>query len=121
MVTLNDRIASARFVTKTNTTTTDAFKSLEQGYIGEVTGEVVSFYNEPTRKHTTESEFDVSKIKELPQVDILYGYQNDQKYMYDAAVKAGAKGIVVAAAGNGTMSTEAIKGATDAVKKMWLL
>ena len=55
--------------------------------------------------------------KELPQVDILYGYQNDQKYVYDAAVKAGAKGIVVAAPGNGTMSTEAIKGATDAVKK----
>ncbi|MEB2359458.1 type II asparaginase [Bacillus pumilus] len=117
MVTLNDRIASARFITKTNTTTTDSFKSLEHGYIGEVTGEVVSFYNEPTRKHTSESEFDVSNIKELPQVDILYGYQNDQKYMYDAAVKAGAKGIVVAAAGNGTMSTEAIKGATDAVKK----
>ncbi|MED1748526.1 type II asparaginase [Bacillus zhangzhouensis] len=117
MVTLNDRIASARFITKTNTTTTDSFKSLEQGYIGEIAGEVVSFYNESTRKHTTESEFDVSKIKELPQVDILYGYQNDQKYVYDAAVKAGAKGIVVAAPGNGTMSTEAIKGATDAVKK----
>ncbi|MER3115377.1 type II asparaginase [Bacillus altitudinis] len=117
MVTLNDRIASARFITKTNTTTTDSFKSLEQGYIGEVAGEVVSFYNEPTRKHTADSEFDISKLKELPQVDILYGYQNDQKYVYDAAVKAGAKGIVVAAAGNGTMSTEAINGATDAVKK----
>ncbi|MGG0611498.1 type II asparaginase [Bacillus altitudinis] len=117
MVTLNDRIASARFITKTNTTTTDSFKSLEQGYIGEVAGEVVSFYNEPTRKHTADSEFDISKLKELPQVDILYGYQNDQKYVYDAAVKAGAKGIVVAAAGNGTMSTEAINGATDVVKK----
>ncbi|WP_342473899.1 type II asparaginase [Bacillus sp. FSL W8-1141] len=117
MVTLNDRIASARFITKTNTTTTDSFKSLEQGYIGEVAGEVVSFYNEPTRKHTADSEFDISKLKELPQVGILYGYQNDQKYVYDAAVKAGAKGIVVAAAGNGTMSTEAINGATDAVKK----
>ncbi|MEK5496086.1 type II asparaginase [Bacillus sp. FSL M8-0077] len=117
MVTLNDRIASARFITKTNTTTTDSFKSLEQGYIGEVAGEVVSFYNESTRKHTTDSEFDISKLKEMPQVDILYGYQNDQKYVYDAAVKAGAKGIVVAAAGNGTMSTEAINGATDAVKK----
>ncbi|MDM5297031.1 type II asparaginase [Bacillus pumilus] len=117
MVTLNDRIASARFITKTNTTTTDSFKSLEQGYIGEIAGELVSFYNEPTRKHTTESEFDISKTKELPQVDILYGYQNDQKYVYDAAVKAGAKGIIVAAVGNGTMSTEAIKGATDAVKK----
>lgn len=119
MVTLNDRIASARFITKTNTTTTDSFKSLEQGYIGEVAGEVVSFYNEPTRKHTADSEFDISKLKELPQVDILYGYQNDQKYVYDAAVKEGAKGIVVAAAGNGTMSTEAINGATDAVKKTW--
>ncbi|MCY7718494.1 MULTISPECIES: type II asparaginase [Bacillus] len=117
MVTLNDRIASARFITKTNTTTTDSFKSLEQGYIGEVAGEVVSFYNEPTRKHTADSEFDISKLKELPQVDILYGYQNDQKYVYDAAVKEGAEGIVVAAAGNGTMSTEAINGATDAVKK----
>lgn len=117
MVTLNDRIASARFITKTNTTTTDSFKALEQGYIGEIAGEMVSFYNEPTRKHTNDSEFDVSKIKELPQVDILYGYQNDQKYVYDAAVKAGAKGIVIAAVGNGTMSTEAIKGATDAVKK----
>ncbi|MFJ5965571.1 type II asparaginase [Bacillus sp. NPDC093026] len=117
MVTLNDRIASARFITKTNTTTTDSFKSLEQGYIGEIAGEEVSFYNEPTRKHTVDSEFDVSKMKELPQVDILYGYQNDEKYLYDAAVKAGAKGIVVAAAGNGTMSTEAIKGAVDAVKK----
>ncbi|PCK22945.1 L-asparaginase [Bacillus pumilus] len=117
MVTLNDRIASARFITKTNTTTTDSFKSLEQGYIGEVAGEVAFFYNESTRTHTADSEFDVSKLKELPQVDILYGYQNDHKFLYDAAVKAGAKGIVVAAPGNGTMSTEAIKGATDAVKK----
>ncbi|MFS0657081.1 type II asparaginase [Bacillus sp. 179-C3.3 HS] len=117
MITLNDRIASARFITKTNTTTTDAFKSTEQGYIGVVTGEKVSFYNEPTRTHTNKSEFDISKIKELPQVDIVYGYQNDQKYMYDAAVKAGAKGIIVAAVGNGTMSTEAINGAKDAIKK----
>ncbi|MEB2464610.1 fructose-asparagine asparaginase, partial [Listeria monocytogenes] len=34
MVVLNDRIGSARFVTKTNATTLDTFKAPEEGYLG---------------------------------------------------------------------------------------
>ncbi|WJX02416.1 type II asparaginase [Priestia aryabhattai] len=117
LVTLNDRIGAARYITKTNTTATDTFKSPEQGYVGEVAGGKVLFYNELTRKHTTKSIFNVSKLDKLPQVDILYTYQNDNRYLYDAAVKAGAKGIVVAGSGNGSMSDAALSGAKDAVKK----
>ncbi|MGA4923230.1 asparaginase domain-containing protein, partial [Bacillus subtilis] len=80
--TLNDRIGAARYITKTNTTATDTFKSPEQGYVGEVAGGKVLFYNEPTRKHTTKSIFNVSKLDKLPQVDILYTYQNDNRYLY---------------------------------------
>lgn len=117
MIMLNDRIGSARYITKTNTTAVDTFKSVEQGYLGAVVGDKVLFYNEPTRKHTTQSVFDVSGLTELPQVDILYEYQNNGRYLYDAAVAAGAKGIVVAGSGNGSLSSASSEGAEDAGKK----
>ncbi len=117
MIELNDRIGSARYITKTNTTGTDTFKSVEQGYLGVVSGGNVFFYNESTRKHTTESAFDVTNLTSLPQVDILYEYQNNGSYFYDAAVAAGAKGIVVAGSGNGSMSSASSKGAAQAASK----
>ncbi|MEC1602306.1 MULTISPECIES: type II asparaginase [Bacillus] len=116
LVVLNDRIASARYVTKTNTTATDTFKSEEMGYIGTIADDIY-FHNEMTRKHTKDTEFSISGLDKLPQVDILYGYQNDGSYLFDAAVKAGAKGIVFAGSGNGSLSDAAEKGAVSAVKK----
>ncbi|MBU5247363.1 type II asparaginase [Bacillus halotolerans] len=116
LVVLNDRIASARYVTKTNTTATDTFKSEEMGYIGTIADDIY-FHNEMTRKHTKGTEFSISGLDKLPQVDILYGYQNDGSYLFDAAVKAGAKGIVFAGSGNGSLSDAAEKGAVSAVKK----
>lgn len=116
LVVLNDRIAAARYVTKTNTTATDTFKSEEMGYVGTIADDIY-FHNEMTRKHTKDTEFSISGLDKLPQVDILYGYQNDGSYLFDAAVKAGAKGIVFAGSGNGSLSDAAEKGAVSAVKK----
>ncbi|MCP6681525.1 type II asparaginase [Bacillus nakamurai] len=115
LVVLNDRIGSARYVTKTNTTATDTFKSEEMGYIGTIADDVY-FNNIITRKHTKDTDFNIAKLKKLPQVDIIYGYQNDGGYLFDAAAKAGSKGIVFAGAGNGSMSDTAKKGAVKAVK-----
>lgn len=117
LVVLNDRIGSARYITKTNTTAVDTFKSVEQGYLGSIIGSKVYYYNEPTRKHTTSSVFDISKLDKLPQVDILYEYQNNGSYLYDAAVGAGAQGIVVAGSGDGSMSSASSKGASNVAKK----
>lgn len=115
MIALNDRIGAARYITKTNTTGTDTFKSVEQGYLGVVSGDKVYFYNQSTRKHTANTVFDVKGLTELPQVDILYEYQNNGSYLYDAAVASGAKGIVVAGSGNGSLSTRSSEGAARAV------
>lgn len=117
LVLLNDRIGSPRYISKTNTTTVDTFKSLEQGYLGAVVGDQVYYYNKAVRKHTTASVFDISNLTQLPQVDILYEYQNNGRYLYDAAVAAGAKGIVVAGSGNGNLSTASLEGAEAAGKK----
>ncbi|WP_134702662.1 type II asparaginase [Ammoniphilus sp. YIM 78166] len=117
MMLLNDRIGAARFTSKTNTTMLDTFKAPEDGYIGAIAGGKNYFYSEVIRKHTTKSVFDISKLSELPQVDILYGYQNDSRLLYDALVAAGSKGIVVAGSGNGSLSGQAREGAIDAAKK----
>jgi L-asparaginase len=114
---LNDRIGAARYVTKTNTTTLDTFKSLEQGYLGQIIGGKPYFFNEITKKHTVDTVFDITNIEELPQVDILYSYQNDHKYLYQAAVLSGAKGIVVAGSGNGSISSQAMEGVKYALGK----
>jgi L-asparaginase len=80
-------------------------------------GDQVYYYNKSTHKHTTSSVFDISNLTQLPQVDILYEYQNNGRYLYDAAVAAGAKGIVVAGSGNGSLSKTSSEGAEAAGKK----
>jgi L-asparaginase/glutamin-(asparagin-)ase len=106
MVSLNDQIHSARGVSKTNTSTPDAFKTTELGMLGYIQGSKPYFYNASTRKHTTESEFDISNVTALPQVDIFYGYANVGPVALDALVAAGARGIVHAGVGNGSVSSK---------------
>lgn len=116
LVVLNDRIGSARFITKMNTTTVDAFNAMEQGYIGSIVGgEVYYFYKDIAHLHTTETPFDLKMISELSKVSIIYAHQGDDRYLYDAAVQAGAKGIVVATAGGYTLSAQAQAGIQDAI------
>ncbi|MEK5036912.1 type II asparaginase [Sporosarcina sp. FSL K6-3457] len=117
LVTLNDRISGARHITKTNTTVTDAFKSVENGYLGTIVAGKPYYYNKVAQLHTTGTPFNISKIEKLPQVDIIYGYQNNPTYMYEAAVENGAEGIVVAAPGDGTLSSKSLQGVEYALDK----
>lgn len=103
MLLLNDRIASAFYVTKTNSTVLDTFRATEQGYLGMFTGTTPHFYYEAT-KPIGKPFFDVSKYESLPKVEIIYGYQDQDGSMLDAALANGAKGIVVAGSGNGAMA-----------------
>ena len=104
MVLLNDRIASAYYVTKTNSTALDTFKATEQGYLGVFISTNPKFYYEPA-KPIGKPFFDVSKYESLPKVVILYSYQDQDIGLLDAAVKDGAKGIVIAGTGNGSVPT----------------
>lgn len=117
LVCLNDAINSAREVTKTNTFMADTFRSPEMGYLGYMQGGKPYFYRESTRKHTTQSEFDITGLMELPRVDIVYGYGNNSRVAVDAFVSAGAKGIIHAGVGDGSLFTETKEGLIDAQKK----
>jgi len=104
LVTLNDTINCGRDVTKINTALQDAFKSPDFGYLGYIQGGKPHFYRCPIRKHTWQTEFDITGLAELPQVDIIYSYVNSDDVLINAAVNAGAQGLIYAGLGNGGMS-----------------
>lgn len=117
LVVLNDQVYAARDVYKTNTTQVDTFKAPDRGPIGRVDEGSVTLFEMPTGKHTTQSAFSVKDVDSLPKVDIVYAYANMGRELIDAAVKAGAKGIVVAGVGNGNMTAEALQALSDARKQ----
>lgn len=119
LISLNDKIGNARDNFKTSTTGVDTFKNPELGYLGYVQGGKPYFYNLPVRKHTNQSDFDIHNITEdhLKRVDIVYSHANDDRVMVDAAVSAGAKGIIHAGTGNGSIHEKTLPGLQDAVKK----
>ncbi len=103
LVSINDQIHSAHDITKTHTTATDTFMSPYRGLIGATAYGVSQYYRVPYRKHTTETPFRVDSATALPRVDIIYVYEDMPGDLIDAAVRAGAKGIVTAGVGNGNM------------------
>jgi L-asparaginase len=117
LIALNDEINDARDATKTNTTNVATFKAPELGFLGYFVGGEPYFYRESTRKHTAATEFDVTNLNELPRVDIIYTHVNDDRALVDAAVAAGAKGIVYAGSGMGSIHKDAEPGLVDAQQK----
>jgi len=101
LVVLNDEINAAREVTKTNTYRVETFQSRELGLLGYADPDKIVYYRAPTRKHTTQSEFDLTQIKSFPRVDILYSYTGDDGELAKASVAIGAKGLIVAGTGAG--------------------
>lgn len=102
---LNDEINGARDVTKTNTYRVETFRAPELGLLGYVDADKVSFYRSSTKRHTVRSEFDVSQLKELPKVDIVYSYVQPSLAMAKALVADGVRGLVFAGTGAGSLST----------------
>jgi L-asparaginase len=108
LVVVNDWIHGASSLTKTSTTAVQTFLSPQSGLIGTVTYGQTEFYRGPVGKNTTASEFSINGVKALPRVDIIVAYENMDGALIDAAVAAGAKGIVIAGVGNGNMTQAAV-------------
>lgn len=100
MIVLNDRIASSWYATKTNANALDTFKSYEIGFLGFFIDIKPIFYYAPSLP-LGKAYFDVTGATELPQVDVLYGYQTLNPYLATAAVDSGAKGLILAGMGAG--------------------
>jgi L-asparaginase len=117
LVVLNDEINSARNVTKTDALRLQTFRSREYGQLGVVDRDRVVFFSQITQRHNEQIEFDLSKVAELPRVDVIMVYQGAPADLIKAAVDNGAKGIVIAVAGAGATSGNQNEGLNYAASK----
>lgn len=103
MVVMNDEINSGRDVTKAVNIKVEAFRS-PWGPLGMVVEGKNYWFRLLDKRHTVNSEFDIDKIKALPLVEIAYAGGNVTDTAYRAFANAGAKAIIHAGPGNGSVS-----------------
>jgi len=103
MIVLNDRVQSAYYTTKTHANTLDTFRASEQGSLGFFQNSIPHFYFSAATP-TGKPQFDLSNLDALPIVDIVYSYQDASADLLLASIDRGAKGVVIAASGNGWAS-----------------
>ncbi len=117
LVVLNDEINAARDVTKTDALRLQTFQTRGYGVLGVVDDDRVAYYRDVIKRHTKDSEFDVTKIDALPRVDVVLTYQGASGDVIKAIVDQGAKGIVIATAGAGATSGTQGDGIRYAIEK----
>ena len=108
LVVVNDWIHGASSLTKTSTTAVQTFLSPLSGLVGTVAYGTIEFYRGPVGRNTANSEFATGTLTALPRVDIIMAHENMDGALIDAAVAAGAKGLVIAGVGNGNMTQAAL-------------
>ena len=105
LVVMNGSIWSARDVAKQDAAALQTFGSV-YGPLGWVMEGRPRFYRMVSRRHTLQSVFSLEGLGELPPVGIVSTYAGIGPAAYEALAAAGARGIVHAAFGGGTVPDE---------------
>lgn len=103
VIAMNGLILPGQGAIKMNTVDVQTFQAPNSGALGYIFNGKV-FYNDVTTKlHTTKSVFDVTGLKKLPKVGIVYSYSNVEADVMDPFLdkKNGYEGLVHAGVGNG--------------------
>jgi len=102
LIAMNDDILSGRDSGKRINVKTNAFGS-QWGALGQVVEGKTYWFRAPVKRHTMASEFDIETISALPMVSIVYGSGEMGTALVEAAGKAGAKAVIHAGTGNGSV------------------
>jgi len=103
LVVMGGQILRARDAAKQSVSARDAFGSTVDGPVGRIDRSRVTFT--PTARALARPPvFSVVALSRLPRVDVLLTYQQAPGDLIEAAARAGARGLVIAAAGAGAVT-----------------
>lgn len=115
LVVANDEIHFARAIAKTNTTQVGTFQSANRGLAGLANQGKVHWFGATPAQHTLSTPFTLSGLAApLPRVDVIFAHAGVDRTLIDAAVRAGAAGLVLAGVGSGNLHERAFDAAADA-------
>lgn len=110
LVTLNDKIGSGYYITKSDANSLDTFKSLGQGYLGNFVNNEVHYYYPPNRptglqKFNLLGEDELKDYNKYSNIPILYFHQNFNNELIELIIKQlKVPGIVLATMGAGSLA-----------------
>ncbi len=104
LVVLNEDIAAARDVWKSDNRRADTFGSPQRGYLGAADPDTVIFFRRALQSHTVASEFDIARIDSLARVEIVTDYAGFDSTVMHAAVQRRPRGIVLTSFAGGRLS-----------------
>ncbi|WP_338470117.1 asparaginase [Niallia sp. XMNu-256] len=111
VVVFNERIYSAKYVKKVHASNLQGFESFGYGYLGIIDNDIVSIYQKPVRKESYLIK------RSIPRVDIVKCYSGGDGIFIDAAVTAGAKGLVLEGVGRGQVPPYMMDSIKSAINK----
>lgn len=125
LIVMNDEIYSAESAVKFDSASVAAFAAPCGGPLGRIVGGRPHFFYRPPGPGGLRGNFAAEmraafgrsaagKEPALPRVDIIYAHSGDDRLLIDAAVAAGAGGLVYAGSGMGSISQAAEAGLMDA-------
>lgn len=103
LVAMNGLILGAHGVVKMNTVDVQTFQSPNSGALGYVLNGKVFYNMETLKRHTTHSDFDVTRLDKLPKVGIVYSYSNVEADVMMPFLQNDYQGVVHAGVGNGNI------------------
>lgn len=103
LVVMNGIILGAHGTQKMNTVDVQTFQDPDGGALGYIYNSKPYYNLNTTKKHTTQSIFDVTNLDKLPKVGIVYAYSNIEADVMTPFLdkKNGYEGIIHAGLGNG--------------------
>lgn len=106
LIVCNGEINSARDTTKSNTTQVQTFVAPDFGLLGYVVQNRPVFYRRNLRMHTLHSDFAPLLQMDMPRVLLLSACLDADRKLLQLAIDSRPDGIVLAAGGNGALSTD---------------
>ncbi|GAA5888545.1 hypothetical protein JCM16303_004251 [Sporobolomyces ruberrimus] len=103
LIVLNDRICSAYYCQKNGQNTVDTFTAPEFGFLAHLLS-IEPVYHYPASQPLAKKTFDISSVEKLPPCEIFYGYQGSDWHLANASIASGAKGLITAGTGAGSMT-----------------
>ncbi|HLS43416.1 MAG TPA: asparaginase [Paenalcaligenes sp.] len=112
MLVANDEIHLASRLRKLHQNATTAFHSNASGPIGTLGADGVHFHGAAPAPNGS-ALIDINGLSaSLPAIDIMFDHPDANLALYEASIKSGRAGVVIAALGNGSLSPTARAGAT---------